>query len=269
MCSICAIGCADDRSDRPTREMRWTSRANRRLRRRGPRGRSSNRRSRFLPSSVSSTASARSCRGRAACDDLFTEDVGVAGVCASSRMTWSWRAHTGRARARRRCRRSADWRGSPGRLPALPVRAWTAAMVSALRSVNEPSTVLAMPISAYDRPVTAWSNHTPSTNVACLTSPSSVVFDATRRRRASSSVRSFSESCRKNRYSSMISSTAGGARRTSGGGSCCGTVSPYEPRPVVELSVTSPGARGRPRSTSSSRAGGGRGGAPRPAATPG
>jgi hypothetical protein len=29
--------------------------------------------------------------------------------------------------------------------------------------VNEPSTVLAMPISAYDRPVTAWSNHTPST----------------------------------------------------------------------------------------------------------
>ena len=38
------------------------------------------------------------------------------------------------------------------------------------------------PSSARDRPVTASSNHTRSTNVACLTNPSSVVFDGTSER---------------------------------------------------------------------------------------
>jgi hypothetical protein len=36
-------------------------------------------------------------------------------------------------------------------------------MVSDLVTVNDRFGVSAMPISAYDRPVIAWSNHTPST----------------------------------------------------------------------------------------------------------
>ncbi|MEK8105929.1 hypothetical protein NKG94_13695 [Micromonospora sp. M12] len=48
-----------------------------------------------------------------------------------------------------------------------------------------------MPISARDRHVTASSNQTFSTNVACFTRPSNVVRDGTSDRRACSSVSPF------------------------------------------------------------------------------
>jgi len=92
------------------------------------------------------------------------------------------------------------------RLPPILVGRLDRPIVSLEPNVNEASTVAGMPISAYVRAVIAWSNQTPSTNVACLTSPSRVVLEGTRLRHASSSVRSFKESCSARLYSLISSS---------------------------------------------------------------
>ena len=52
-------------------------------------------------------------------------------------------------------------------------------MVSDLVSVKDRSGVVAIPICGYDRPVTAWSHQTPSTQVTCLSRPSNVVLELT------------------------------------------------------------------------------------------
>ena len=67
--------------------------------------------------------------------------------------------------------------------------------------------VVAIPISAYERPVSAWSNQTPSIQVTCLTSPRMVVFEGTRCARASSSDKPCRASSRAFRYSSRSSSS--------------------------------------------------------------
>jgi hypothetical protein len=60
--------------------------------------------------------------------------------------------------------------------------------------MNDRAGVVGMPISAYERPLIAWSNQTPSTYVTCLTRPSNVVVDGTSSSLASSSVRPSRES---------------------------------------------------------------------------
>jgi hypothetical protein len=118
--------------------------------------------------------------GLAARDDLFTQDVGVASVLIElagdlelQRPDGTLATPIDEVLARSSCEVRPELAGQSRN------SACTLAIVSCLSSVNEPSTVAAMLLSAYDRPVTAWSNHTPSTKRACLTRPSSVVADDT------------------------------------------------------------------------------------------
>ena len=83
-----------------------------------------------------------------------------------------------------------EGRTSPGARPRRPRGGPAGRWRSCRRpsSTNESSGVAGIPISARDRHVTASSNQTFSTKVACLTRPSSVVREGTRERRACSSV---------------------------------------------------------------------------------
>src|SRR5215472_1276476 len=80
---------------------------------------------------------------------------------------------------------------------------WTLAMVSVSSRMNDSPGVAGMPISARDRHVTASSNQTFSTKVACLTRPSSVVAERTSDRRACSSVSPSRQALSSRRCSSM------------------------------------------------------------------